>query len=378
MGSPTTEDLIKPERILQKMRECESSVRWKASTQSFEIDTLRWAASTRNSLRDGSYRSKGFHNFDIVERGKPRHIQSLHISDRTAQKLVCQYAIAPQAYPRLIYDNSASQKGKGTEFALKRLREHLRWHLARYGKKGAVIVMDYHAYFDSIPHEGLIKCLTNGIEDSLVTRYIADSVNSYDGNCGIGLGSEISQSGAVVYPTPIDKYVKETCKIYCYGRYNDDSYIIHPSREYALRCLEGICRRAEELGIRIHTRKTKVHNLATDDFEYLKKRIHITETGKILFRITRKNIQREEERIQSQAEEYRVGRIPLHTVLQSYQCWRSYAQKCQCYGAVGNMDRYFTGAFGEAIQTETGGGGVRYGRPKRIPKENEYEQASGY
>lgn len=360
------------------MCECEESVRWKASTQSFEIDTLRWAANTRNQLRDGSYRSKGFHSFDIVERGKPRHIQSLHISDRTAQKLVCQYAIIPQVYPRLIYDNSASQKGKGTDFALKRLREHLRWHLARYGKRGTIIVMDYHAYFDSIPHDGLNQCLTKGIEDQLVIRYITDSINSYEGTRGIGLGSEISQSGAVSYPTPIDKYVKETCKIHCYGRYNDDSYIIHPNREYALHCLDGIRRKAEELGIEIHEGKTKVHNLATDDFEYLKKRIHITETGKIIFRITRKNILREENRIRTQAEEYQAGRIPLRTVLQSYQCWRSYAQKCQCYDAVGNMDRYFTSVFGDAIRQETGCATVRYGHPTRIRKENEYEQASGY
>ena len=83
-------------------------------------------------------------------------------------------------------------------------------------------------------------------------------------------------------------------------------------------------------------------------------------------------------RIRTRAEECQAGRIPLRTVLQSYRCRSSYAQKCQCYDAVGNMDGYFTSVFGDAIRQETGCATVRYGHPTRIRKENEYEQASGY
>ena len=346
VGVMTLEEIATTEKILGAMHECENGVRWKASVQHFEMDSLRWAASIRNSLLDGSYRARGFCHFDITERGKLRHIQAEHISDRTVQKLFCKYALRDQIYPRLIYDNSASQQGKGTEFALKRLKEHLRWHYARHGKRGAVLVMDYHNYFDSIPHDKVIAALTQGQEDERIRRYLADFVNAFAGDHGLGLGSETSQVGAICYPTPIDKLVKERLRVHCYARYMDDSYLIHPDRDYVVFCKEQIREKAKELGICLNERKTKIHNLASDDFVFLKKRVRLTETGKVILRPTRENIRAEEKRIRQYREEVEAGRMPLSSARQSYRAWRSYAKKCNAYETVGRMDRFFVKTMG--------------------------------
>lgn len=358
----TLEDLFTPEYIFEAMRSCERNVRWKASVQSYEVNTLRWAGSTRRAVLDGTYKSQGFKRFDVTERGKVRHIQASHISDRTVQKVFCDHTLKPQIFPRLVYDNSASQEGKGVAFALKRLKEHLRWHYARYGKSGAILTMDFSGYFDSIPHGGAAQTLTARERDQRVRRYIAEFIHSFAGERGIGLGSEICQITAICYPTPVDKLIKEQMHIHCYGRYMDDAYLIHHDRAYLEQCRDEIIRAAETLGLRINREKTKIHNLATDDFLYLKKRVRLCENGRVVLRLTRQNVRRERKRILTHWAEYAAGRMPLSAALQSYQSWRSYAKSFNGYHTVGEMDRFFTNVFGDAIRN-SGLTGIRYGRP---------------
>lgn len=333
--------MLEPSHLFDTMHKCENGVRWKSSVQRFEIDKLRWAATIRNEVRSGTYKSKGFKRFDIKERGKLRHIQSVHISERTVQKLLCNYALKSTIYPRLIYDNSASQEGKGTEFALKRLKEHLRWYYARYGKNGVVIVMDYHDFFASIPHAGAISAMCENLYDYRIERYVADFVNAFEGERGLGLGSEVSQIGAICFPNRVDKLVKERFRIHCYARYMDDSYLMHPDRDYAMLCLDDIEKEAKRLGIQLNRVKTLVHNMKSDDFVFLKKRVHVTDTGKIILRLTRENIREERKRILYLREEYDAGRMPVSSIKQSYQSWRGYAKKYNAYRTVGEMDKFF-------------------------------------
>ena len=349
MRDPILEDLVEPVHILETMHRCGNGVRWKASVQRFEVDKLRWAATIRREVLSGTYKTKGFKRFDIMERGKLRHIQSVHISERTVQKLLCNYALKPTIYPRLIYDNSASQEGKGTEFALKRLKEHLRWHYARYGKNGAILVMDYHDFFGSIPHDGAIETMSDNLFDYRITRYVEDFVNAFDGDYGLGLGSETSQVGAICFPNEIDRLVKEKLGIHCYARYMDDSYLIHPDRKYVEYCLEEIKKVADRLGIQINDRKTLIHNMKTDDFVFLKKRVHITDTGKIVMRLTRENFRQEKLRILYLREEYDAGRMPISSIKQSYSAWRGYAKKYNTYRTVGKMDKFFYSVMGDIL-----------------------------
>ena len=66
-------------------------VGWKASTQRYKSSALAHIAKTQEELLTGKYRSRGFYEFDLVERGKPRHIRSVHISERVVQRCLCDY-----------------------------------------------------------------------------------------------------------------------------------------------------------------------------------------------------------------------------------------------------------------------------------------------
>lgn len=339
-NNPTLEDMTDSDAMLRSANACASGVRWKASVQRFEVDKLRWLASIRKEMTNQTFKGRGFKRFDIIERGKLRHIQSVHISERVVQKLLCNEVLKPVVYPRLIYDNTASQEGKGTELALKRLVEHLRWHFARYGKTGGILLMDYHDYFGSIPHDALIEAFRRVLDDERLWYFVGFFINAFDGDVGIGLGSEISQVGAVFYPTPVDKLIENQLGVRCHGRYNDDSYIIHPDLHFLGWCLDVIREALDFLGITMNERKTVIRPL-TDDFVYLKKRVHIEDTGRIVLRLSRENIAAERQRILLMREEYDAGRMGPASIWQSYQSWRGYAKKYNGYRTVGGMDRFF-------------------------------------
>ena len=59
----------------------------------------------------------------IKERGKERIITPIKIDDRITQKVVCDNSLVDSIQRDLIYDNGASTKGKGTNFARNRIYE---------------------------------------------------------------------------------------------------------------------------------------------------------------------------------------------------------------------------------------------------------------
>lgn len=326
---------------MQAGNECCKGVMWKSSTQMFKINQIRWAAQLHEQLQSGTYRSKGFTNFMIIERGKVRHIQSVHISERCVQKSLCQNALRPIIEPALIYDNSASLPGKGTGFALKRLKRHLTEHYRKHGRSGGILVMDFKNYFGSINHEILLKMLREKIEDDQIFDLTRHFIDCFDGDVGLGLGSEVSQISAIFYPNKIDHYIKERLHIKRYARYMDDSYIIHEDIEYLKYCKEVIEKMTEEIGLQLNPKRTKIIKLDGGHFEYLKKRIHLTETGKVVMRLTRKNITKRRRLMRKQKQMLDEGRIDFQAIRQSYQSWRGYASQCDSFRTVQNMDRLF-------------------------------------
>ena len=109
------------DNLYESYKKCCKGVNWKTSTQSYKANALLNIYKAWNDLMNGSYRSKGFIEFDITERGKPRHIKSVHISERVVQKCFCDYSLNPLLKRYFIYDNGASIKHKGIDFAMNRL-----------------------------------------------------------------------------------------------------------------------------------------------------------------------------------------------------------------------------------------------------------------
>ena len=318
---------------------CCNGVRWKASTQIFEARLPSWVTTVQDQLMDGTWRSPGFNRFTITERGKVRDIQAVHIAERMVQKCLVRNCLRPLVLPRLIYDTHATVPGHGTEQALARLKEHMRWHFARHGREGYVVTMDYHNYFGSILHAKLIEMYGRLPMDDRLLGLTAYLINCFDGNRGLGLGSEVSQVSAVFYVSPVDHVAKDRLGVHCYGRYMDDAYAILPTKAEAEELMRAVRAKSDELGLSFNERVTKIRPLR-QGFRYLKKRIGITETGKIVMRPQRDNVVRERRRLRHNIQAVLAGDMKPETELQSWESWKSHCLRLDAHRTVVEMEAY--------------------------------------
>ena len=329
--------------IKESAKKCTLGVTWKTSVQMFTVNQLQWCATLYNQIHDHTYKSKGFYRFWICERGKTRFIQSVHISERCVQKTLNNYGLKPYIINRLIYDNGASLSGKGTEFSLKRLRKHLATHYRKHRRRGGILIIDFHDYFNSIPHSQLLPLIRYAIQNDDIynlSKYFIDAF----GDIGLGLESEISQIAAVYYPNYLDHYIKERLHIKGYGRYMDDIYIIHEDIDYLRYVLTEVKRIASDLGIQLNP-KTSITRFESGSFVYLKRRHRITTSGKIVSRLLRTNITKRRRVLKRQKRQLSIGKSDISSIRQSYQSWRGYALKWNSKRSVWNMDRLYRQLF---------------------------------
>lgn len=351
----TYEDVFSFEHLLDCAHDCLRGVTWKESVQMFGINILEWSAELHKELLAGTYRSKGFNHFTICERGKRREISSVHISERCVQKCLVKYALKPAIMPRVIYDNAATLEGRGTEFAIRRLREHLRWHLARYGRQGGILTLDFHNYFGSIRHDKLLGMIRPLIDDDRVFGMAEYFIRCFPGDTGLGLGSEISQICAVLYLNSIDHYMKDFLRIHGYARYMDDSYVISDDLKKLKEYQGIITEKAVDLGLQLNEKRTQITRFDCGHFIYLKKRVFITPEHKIVMRLTPKNITQRRRATVKHMALIASGRMTPEAQKQSFASWKGYAKKYNSYRSVTKLESLFT----EGRSTEGLNGKVR-------------------
>lgn len=216
-------------------KKCCNGVRWKASTQNFELHLFSGTAKRRREVLTGKWKPGKTVSFPLCERGKFRIIDAPHITDRQIHKVLTKEVLAPLYCPGMIYDNGASQKGKGLHFHYKRLKEHLRWHCRRYGRTGAMFLMDFHHFFPEAPHALIYERHRELILDPNL-RALADLVvAAVPGGVGMPLGVEPSQQEMVALPSFLDNWMKCQLSIHGMSHYMDDYDAVLESRERAER-----------------------------------------------------------------------------------------------------------------------------------------------
>lgn len=270
------EQVFSYEHLYRAGRECCKGVGWKCSTQRYLGNFTANIARTHRELMDGTWKTKGFFAFDLMERGKLRHIRSVHIAERVVQRCLCDNALVPLFSAAFVYDNAASLKGKGIDFAMDRLTCHLQRYYRKHGTDGWALVFDFSDYFNSAPHAPIYAESERRIRDERVQKLACGLMEDF-GERGFGLGSQVSQIDALMLPNRLDHFIKEQLHIEGYGRYMDDGYLIHESRDYLQECLKKIRAVCADLGIRMNEKKTRIVKL--QELHFLKTRFYLTETG---------------------------------------------------------------------------------------------------
>lgn len=317
-------------------------VQWKASVQRYMKDELRNVVKARNQLLQGEDVRRGFHEFDLMERGKLRHIASVHYSERVIQKSLSQNVLVPALTTSFIRNNTANTKGRGLEDAMRRLKRDLVRNYRERGTEGYILLVDFSNYFGSLDHQGINGMVSDSVDDDDTTALSRSFVDAC-GEVGLSLGSEPNQICAVAYPGRIDHFVTETLRL-PYGRYMDDSYVIAEDKLTLQIALALIRDMAGRMGLAINEKKTRIVKLSKG-FTWLKKKWSYGENGRIVVRPSRETITRERRKLKAQARLVASGEMSMEEVRQSYQSWRGGMKRLDAWRTVQRMDALYRELF---------------------------------
>lgn len=322
---------------------CRKGVAWKASVQKFIAVAPLSVYQIYDKLKRGTYRSPGFFEFDLFERGKARHIQSNTIGERVVQRTLCDQALNPILCRTFIHDNGAALPRKGYDFAINRLTCHLRRHVQKYGQNGYILLFDFRRFFDNVDH-ALVKAeLRRQFTDQRIIKITSHFVDMF-GDRGLGLGSQISQVLALVSGNRLDHYIKEELGIKGYARYMDDGYLIHHSKAYLQECLLKIRALCAKLGIVLNEKKTQIFKLSRG-FSWLKMRVFVTPTGKIVKKIYKHSVTRERRKLKKLRKMLTVGKVTLEDCYNAWQSWRAYALRFNAWRTMKTMGQLYDSLF---------------------------------
>ena len=284
-------------------------------------------AELQKELESDSYTFQPSTEFTLHERGKVRRITGEQIKDRVSKHALCDEILTPSVRKYLIYDNSASIKGKGIDFARKRLLVHLRKYYHQHGSNdGYILLIDFSKYYDNIQHEKLMEQFEKYIHDEKALSFLRAVIDrskvdvsymtdeEYAGCMDrvfnsleyqnvdkslltgekfmrkhLNIGDQVAQVAGIIYPIPIDNYVKIVKGVKFYGRYMEDSYAIHESKEFLEELLQGIIAVAKELGITVNIRKTRICKLSSL-WRFLQVQYSLTDTGRVIQKINPKRL----------------------------------------------------------------------------------------
>lgn len=295
------------------------------------------------ALENFTWRSRGFNKFRIQERGKWRDILSVHISEKGIQNTFCNNYLVPIIRPHLIYDNGASIKGKGTDFAINRLTKHLQDHFRKYGREGGIFFYDFSSYFASIP---LIP-LTNKVRQKVLIEAMMKMYETFVfafGEIGLGLGSQVSQISAVFFPNEIDHMLKDEMGIHGNGRYMDDGYFMCNDIDKLKQFVKAFEKKCSELGITLNKKRCHIVKL-TKQFVFLKTRFFITASGKVVKRLNRAVPKKERARLKAFKKFVDMGIMTFHEAYLNFHSWLLSLNRGKSYHVMLNAILYFDELF---------------------------------
>ena len=256
----------------------------------------------------------------IIDYPKKREVFAAMFRDRIVHHLYFLYT--HQLFERtFIADSYSCIKGRGTHYGIDRIRQHIRQASGNWQYPCYAMNLDIRGYFMHINRAKLLSIATdtlikmqhhrvglheeieglpsgtiltpnttwNDIRDFDFILWLTEKIIMLDPmkNCiiigkdsdwddidhakcmrfaepGIALpiGNPTSQLFSNVYMNPFDQFIKRDIKCQHYGRYVDDSIMIHPDRDWLLaqrpRIREFL---ADELYLQLHMGKLRINNV---------------------------------------------------------------------------------------------------------------------
>lgn len=374
--------------LYEAYRESIKSSKWKSSVHKYNVDVLMNLSEILEKMESGTYKTGKRSAFLLNERGKTRAIYGNTIEDRVIRHVLCDDILEKELLKYLIYDNGASQEGKGVSFARERLKCHLQRYYRKHGNKGYVLLIDYSKYYDNIRHDVAYSQIADKISDPDVLQLLATILDgmkvdvsfltdrqyavcmdhkfdSVKYHCipnekmtgekfmrkSISIGDQTSQVIGILYPYQIDNYCKIVRGMKYYGRYMDDTYIISDSKEELWSLLDGVREWCNKLGIFINEKKTQICRIDRP-FHFLQNSYFLTDTGKVVEKINKKRLKRMRDHLKGLRRKYDSGEVPLKDIENIYKSWIGSCHNIMSRIQIENMNALYCSLFNEPIAKE--------------------------
>lgn len=360
--------------------------KWKETTQRFMMNFLRYIFSIQEDLLNRTLQNGPTEEFSLSERGRVRPITSIRIRDRIVRHVLCDEILLPEVKKHIIYDNGASIKGRGISHQRERFEVHLRRYYRKYGNDGWILFGDFSKFYDNIIHEIAKRELLKLFDDDEFIDWLLTLI--FDGfkidvsymteeeyeNCmadmfnkleyrkipkkwltgekwmakSVNIGDQLSQVIGIYYPYRIDNYVKYVRSQKFYGRYMDDWYIMNPSKEELLDLLEHIKAIADELGIHLNEKKTRIVKISST-YKFLQVKYSLTKDGRIIKRINPERVTTMRRKLKKLAVKVKDGKIPYENVENMFRGWMGSFYKLLSRQQRQNLIRLYEDLFDKTI-----------------------------
>lgn len=304
------EKLISLEHLYQAHLKAKCGHRHKGEVIRYEVRLMENLINLRKKVLTQKIKTIHYYHFTIYD-PKIREIYATNYETRILLHCLCDNYLIPLLSKRLIYDNAACQKGKGTHFALKRFSFFINQYFKRKGSKGYILKCDISKYFDSINHYVLKEKLRRVVDNTKVMTLLEIIIDSYSTpdkiGCGLPLGNQTSQWFALFYLDRIDRLIKEQQQIKYYIRYMDDFVLIHQDKSVLIKIWRLIENELKQECLVLNS-KTQVTKL-TQGVTFLGFRFILKPHGKILKRMRGQSKVHMNKRIKQVEQEYNNGKI---------------------------------------------------------------------
>ena len=286
---------------------CRKSKQHKFATIAFEIELGQNLVKLNETLEKNAYHLSKYRSFYIHD-PKLRLIEALPYKDRVVLMSFCKNVLEPRLENLLIYDNAASRKNKGTDFAINRLHSFMhKLYIKNKSNDFYFLKCDIKKYFQNINHDILFKKLQKcGFTDNELSfmKMVIDS----HGSVGLPLGNQTSQWFALLYLDDVDRLIKEKFRIKYYVRYMDDFILLYEDKTYLQYCLEMIrkfCMENLKLELNQKTQIGKIKN----GLDFLGFNHKMTSSGKIIKNVRSSAKRRERHYIKAIDRCYQAGLV---------------------------------------------------------------------
>ena len=240
------------------------------TTQEFERRLPGAIQELSAMLKEGTYVPQAIRRVHIPKPGtsETRPLGIPTVRDRVVQAAVVN-VIEPIFERNFAEHSYGFRPGRGCKDALRRVDALL--------SQGYVHVVDadLKGYFDSIPHDRLMKRLEEKIADGPTLRLIdgflkadiLDDAARWTPEAGAPQGAVLSPLLSNVYLDPLDHLMVEQGIEMV--RYADDFVILCKTAEDAARALKIVRQWVADNGLTLHPMKTRIVDARTDRFDFL-------------------------------------------------------------------------------------------------------------